>query len=90
MIPANVTDAAGFSGKLTVWQQHNAGALFRHPHGELLVAPLNPNPNLTLVPAITSSPLMFHSHIFSSHHPSFLPLIPAILRIPFVIPPLIL
>ena len=72
---ANDTDAAAFSGELAAWQQHNAGALFPHPHGE---------------PAITSSPLMLNFRILSRpHHPSSL-WTPARLRLLFAIQPRIL
>ena len=47
---ANDTDAATLIGELVAWQQHNAGALFPHPHGELLVAPLNPSSNQNPIP----------------------------------------
>ena len=40
----NDTDAAAFSGEFAAWQQHKNATLFPHPHGELMVAPLNPNP----------------------------------------------
>ena len=62
---ANDTDAAAFSGELAAWQQHNAGALFPHPHGELLVAPLNPNLN--------PNPTCHHQFSTNAPLPHFVP-----------------
>ena len=70
---ANDTDAAAFSGELAAWQQHNAGALFPHPHGELLVAPLNPNPNPNQNPNQNPNPTCHHQFSTNAQLPHFVP-----------------